>query len=216
MSAPIHDTVMVADRHPACQVLGPGTRYAIWVQGCPLSCTGCVSPQWIPFTGGIPMPAEELAAEIIERAVDGLTLSGGEPFSQAPALVQLVRAVRRARDLSVLSYTGYSLERLRQRGTSDQQALLDELDLLIDGPYSQRRHAALRWRGSRNQRIHVLTERHRDEIEEPDDSAGVQIEVTSEGLLHWIGVPPSPGFRHEMETVLQLATSPLERGGSNE
>jgi anaerobic ribonucleoside-triphosphate reductase activating protein len=193
----------VADLHPACRVLGPGTRYVVWVQGCPLSCPDCVSPQWIPFAGGSPIDVDELAEAVVTRAVDGLTLSGGEPFAHAEPLLRLVRAVRRRRDLSMMSYSGFPIEHLRARGSTAQRALLHELDILVDGPYVRGRHAALRWRGSANQRVHVLTPRHAD-LDPADDCAGLQFEVTAAGDLHWMGVPPTRGFRDALEDAVGL------------
>ncbi|NJP91720.1 radical SAM protein [Nonomuraea sp. FMUSA5-5] len=185
--------VMVADTHPACEVLGPGVRYCVWVQGCPLRCRGCVSPEWIPFEGGTAVPVADLADEIVRTAADGLTLSGGEPFAQAQALAELVTRVRARRDLSVMSYSGHTLEWLRRHGDEHQRRLLSLLDLLVDGPYVAGRHAALRWRGSANQRLHRLTDRHRD-LPGPDESAGLRIEITPDRRVHWLGVPPVPGF----------------------
>jgi anaerobic ribonucleoside-triphosphate reductase activating protein len=195
-------TLMIADTHPDCRVLGPGSRFAVWVQGCPLSCRGCVSPQWIPFEGGRPVDVDDLAAEIVTTAVDGLTLSGGEPFAQAPALARLVAAVRTERDLSVLCYSGYTLGWLENRGDAAQRALLGQLDVLIDGPYAERLHGDLRWRASSNQRVHRLSSRPLPD--EPDTSAGLQLEITPDGSVTWLGVPPVPGFRQDFERVLGL------------
>jgi anaerobic ribonucleoside-triphosphate reductase activating protein len=208
------ERLTVARTHPACTVLGPGSRFVVWVQGCPLSCPGCVSPQWIPLAGGGSVSVDELADEIAERAVDGLTLSGGEPFAQAAALARLVRRVRDRRDLSVLSYSGYSLRRLREHGTPAQRALLGQLDLLIDGPYQQARHADLRWRGSANQRVHQLTDRHAGELAEPDVGVGIQLDITADGSVAWAGVPPVPRFRERFEAAIGLtAAEPEGRRG---
>jgi anaerobic ribonucleoside-triphosphate reductase activating protein len=198
------EVLRVADLHRDCRVLGPGSRFAVWVQGCPLSCPGCISPQWIPFDGGRAMDVDVLAEEIAETAVDGLTVSGGEPFAQAPALVKLVTAVRERRDLSVLCYSGHRLSWLRERGDAAQRALLAQLDVLIDGPYSARLHADLRWRGSSNQQVHRLSERDLPGFDGPDVSAGLQLEVTTDGDVQWLGVPPIPGFRQEFERRLGL------------
>ncbi|MBM2620934.1 radical SAM protein [Actinoplanes sp. LDG1-06] len=195
-------TVRIAALHPSCTVLGPGRRFVVWVQGCPLNCRDCVSPQWIPARGGRVVPVAELADRIIAEAADGLTLSGGEPFAQADALVRLVETVRRRRDLSVLSYSGYTIEHLRRHGTPDQHRLLDRLDLLIDGPYRPDRHADLLWRGSDNQRIHRLTDRHADLPGAAGPGAGLQFEVGADGSLRWMGVPPVPGFRRRLEQAM--------------
>jgi anaerobic ribonucleoside-triphosphate reductase activating protein len=198
------DVLMVADRHPACRVLGPGTRYALWVQGCPLSCRGCVSPQWIPFAGGSPVPVDDLAREITATADDGLTVSGGEPFAQAAALVRLVSRIRASRDLSIMAYTGYTLGFLARHGDPAQRRLLQLLDLLVDGPYVAARHSDLRWRGSDNQRIRQLSGRHQADLAGADRSAGLQFEITTDAAVHWMGVPPVPGFRGDLERALGL------------
>ncbi|WP_372661571.1 4Fe-4S single cluster domain-containing protein [Amycolatopsis kentuckyensis] len=198
------DFLTVAETHPACRVLGPGTRYVVWVQGCPLSCAGCVSPQWIPFDGGHRVAVAELAEEIAGSGADGLTLSGGEPFAQAGALARLVTTVRSRRDLSVLCYTGHTLEHLRRHGDPGARALLSEVDILIDGPYVAARHADLRWRASANQRVHDLTGRNAADLAAPDTGSGLQIEILPEGSVHWLGVPPIPGFRQKFERALGL------------
>lgn len=150
------------------------------------------------------MPVADLAARIAEQAADGLTVSGGEPFAQAGPLALLIDLVRARRDLSVLAYTGFTLEHLRRRGTDDQRRLLGRLDLLIDGPYLAHRHADLRWRGSANQRIHRLTGRHDDVGDGTEPGVGLQFEVSAAGHLQWLGVPPVPGFRSRLEEALGI------------
>jgi anaerobic ribonucleoside-triphosphate reductase activating protein len=198
--------IRLAETHPRCQVLGPGTRFVLWVQGCPLHCAECTSPTWIPETGGVEVGVDDLAEQIIETAVDGLTLSGGEPFAQASALADLVARVRAARDLSVMSYSGYVVEHLRRHGDAAQRRLLESLDILVDGPYLAHRHARLRWRGSANQRLHYLTDRHRPQP--GDDSAGLQVELGSDGAVRWLGVPAVRQFRVEFERRLGLSPAP--------
>ncbi|MFI5906478.1 4Fe-4S single cluster domain-containing protein [Dactylosporangium sp. NPDC051541] len=206
---PVHAadaTIRLAETHPRCEVLGPGIRFAVWVQGCPLHCAECTSPAWIPEVGGVEVGVGELADRIADQAIDGLTLSGGEPFAQAAELADLVARVRARRDLSVMSYTGYVLEHLRRHGDAAQHRLLDALDILVDGPYLANRHARLRWRGSANQRLHYLTGRHRPLPD--DDSAGLQIELGADGAIRWLGVPAVRQFRVEFERRLGLAPAP--------
>ncbi|GAA2902785.1 hypothetical protein GCM10010472_71240 [Pseudonocardia halophobica] len=198
--------LVVAATHRSCHVLGPGNRYALWVQGCPFRCPGCVSPQWLAFTGGKRLAVDDLVLDIVSFAVDGLTVSGGEPFAQAAGLVALVRQIRQSRDLSLCCYTGYTLEALR-RGSPAQRELLGLVDLLVDGPYVRSRHAPLRWRASTNQRLHVLTDRHLDVLTEPDDPAGLQIEIGPDGEAQWLGVPHTPGFREALAAAADLVES---------
>jgi anaerobic ribonucleoside-triphosphate reductase activating protein len=193
----------VARRLDRCTVLGPGARAVIWVQGCPLRCRGCVAAETLPFEGGTAHPVAELADWICGLPdIEGVTLSGGEPFSQAAALAELLDAVRARRpELGAMAYSGFRYEALR-RGDPDRRALLRRLDLLVDGPYVASQHGSLRWRGSANQRIVALTDRYPDLAAQPDTSAGIELSVEADGTLSWAGVPPSPGFREGLEEQL--------------
>ncbi len=137
--------------------LGPGKRLAMWVYGCRRRCDGCISPE---LQGpGERQPLDKVIADLLPwlPAADGLTISGGEPFNQASALATLIRALREERDIEVLMYTGYLLEELQQR--PETAGLLALVDLLVDGPFIQAAANTLQWRGSDNQRIHLLTPR---------------------------------------------------------
>ncbi|MET8824417.1 4Fe-4S single cluster domain-containing protein [Streptomyces sp. NPDC004610] len=193
----------MARRLDRCTVLGPGTRAVLWVQGCPLRCRGCVAAETLPFEGGTAHPVDELADWLCALpGIEGVTLSGGEPFSQAAALAALLDTVRARRpDLSAMAYSGFRYEALRAGGP-DRRALLSRLDLLVDGPYVAARHAGLRWRGSANQRIVALSGRYARLADEPDTSAGVEVSLEPDGSLSWAGVPPTPGFREGFEERL--------------
>ncbi|MCA9176677.1 MAG: radical SAM protein [Planctomycetales bacterium] len=152
--------INVADRVPRTEAEGPGARYAIWVQGCPLRCPGCCNPEMLEFRPAERIEAGALAEEILRVAdIEGVTLLGGEPFAQAPALGAMAERVREA-GLSVMAFSGFTLEQLRER--EDAAALLSHVDLLVDGPYleGQAVHDR-RWIGSANQRVHFLTPRYR-------------------------------------------------------
>ncbi|TWV48896.1 radical SAM protein, partial [Streptomyces misionensis] len=186
-----------------CTALGPGSRAVIWVQGCPLRCPGCVAAETLPFEGGTSRSVAELADWLCGLdGIEGVTFSGGEPFGQARALVELLDAVRERRaDFGAMAYSGFRHEALR-RGGPDRRALLDRLDLLVDGPYLAARHGSLRWRGSDNQRLIPLTDRYRQVLAEPDTTAGIELSVEVDGSFSWAGVPPEPGFRERLEEQL--------------
>lgn len=153
------------------------------------------------------MSIDAVAQSIVESSsdIEGLTISGGEPFGQAAAVTALIAQVRdQVPEISALAYTGFRLEWLRRRGTAAHRELLRVLDVLIDGPYRESMHQPLRWRGSANQRIHCLSPRHRDIIGEPDVSAGVEFRVESDGGYSWAGVPPIRGFRQVLGEVLEI------------
>ncbi|GHJ47147.1 hypothetical protein Cs7R123_44890 [Catellatospora sp. TT07R-123] len=155
------DIVNVAATCVGTAALGPGHRSVVWVQGCPFDCPGCLAPDWIPQRQARLVDAETLAEELLsDAAVDGLTLSGGEPMGQASGLAATVRAARRRRELSVICFTGFRLEALRRRPPGPGvEELLAEVDVLIDGPYRADRNDGVGLRGSDNQQIHHLTDR---------------------------------------------------------
>lgn len=96
-----------------------------------------------------------LAERIRENPLlDGLSLSGGEPFDQPEACGELAEWARAA-GLHVMAWTGYTFEQLTgPEGTSDRLRLLRSLDLLVDGPFIlELRSLELPWRGSANQRV---------------------------------------------------------------
>jgi anaerobic ribonucleoside-triphosphate reductase activating protein len=145
------------------QVEGPGLRACVWVQGCSIRCPGCFSPQTWDADGGESADAVQLGERIAaDEAIEGVTFLGGEPFEQAAALA-LVGARARAAGRSVMVFTGYEYEHLRDAGRADWDALLATTDLLVDGPYDWRRPDRVRpWVGSTNQRFHCLTDRYAD------------------------------------------------------
>ena len=138
-------------------VNGPGKRFVLWLQGCPLHCPVCINPDYIPQVSRKHLSVSETAAYILSIPnLEGITYSGGEPTLQAEALALLNDKLRMA-GLTIVSYSGYTLADLQKRPESAIAAFLDGLDILIDGPYQQTDAASLPWRGSRNQQIHFLT-----------------------------------------------------------
>jgi len=140
---------------------GPGERFVLWLQGCGRRCPGCFNPEFQPFVRRERVTSEGVAGKVLRtEGIDGVSFTGGEPMMQARGLFELARMVR-ARGLSVFCYTGFTLEELQGSWNPWVLALLRQVDVLIDGPYEQDQAAALRWRGSRNQRVHFLTDRYR-------------------------------------------------------
>lgn len=142
--------------------LGPGERVCLWLQGCARSCPDCISPELLPITG--PETEERLLADILLRTASlgkctGLTISGGEPFLQASALLRLLGLVRSGFE-DILVYTGFTLEELRREACGPAgKECLNRIDVLIDGPYvRERNHRECVLRGSDNQIIHYLNQ----------------------------------------------------------
>ncbi len=172
-------------------VLGPGTRFCIWTQGCMQRCPGCLAPEAQPLESGYLMSIKELAHTIIDdRQLDGITISGGEPFLQAEALIELLDMVHAERDLGVIVYTGYLFEEIQTNFLPGAAALLSRIDLLIDGPYIEALNDNGALRGSSNQRILPLTDRYTaflSQYGQPDQRKTELLTV--EGHFFMAGVP---------------------------
>jgi anaerobic ribonucleoside-triphosphate reductase activating protein len=172
---------------------GPGRRYAIWVQGCPMRCPGCCNPELLPFAGtrGVaktPTPVAELLERVLAASArsapsasspfEGISLLGGEPFAQAPALAVLAERVRAA-GLGVMVYSGFRLAELEAKIAADEPGvarLLAATDLLVDGRYERERPDHVRrWIGSTNQQLHFLSDRYR--ASDPVFRSGETIEL---------------------------------------
>ncbi|MEZ4452215.1 MAG: 4Fe-4S single cluster domain-containing protein [Nannocystaceae bacterium] len=144
---------------PRTEAEGPGLRYALWVQGCPLRCKGCCNPEFLEFRPADRRRAGALIDEAIAAGVEGVSLLGGEPFAQADALAIVAEGVRAA-GLTVMIYSGYTIAELRALPGPGPARLLAACDLLVDGRYdAARRSDARRFIGSDNQVLHVLSDR---------------------------------------------------------
>jgi anaerobic ribonucleoside-triphosphate reductase activating protein len=150
----------VAQIVPCTEAEGPGKRFALWFQGCPLRCPGCCNPEMLPFDGGTPMALEDVVAQMRDTpGLEGITLLGGEPLAHAAGGAALARAAHEM-NLNVMMFTGYLLENARQMPDPAVQELLAETDILVDGPYLRELpETTRRWIGSSNQRIHFLSDR---------------------------------------------------------
>lgn len=133
---------------------GPGLRFTVFTQGCRHACPGCHNPETHDPAGGEEVSVEALALRLEKNPlIEGLTLSGGEPFLQAEECARLARLAR-ALGLTVWTYTGFLYERLAASEHPGWRALLAETDVLVDGPYVEaERSYGLPFRGSRNQRL---------------------------------------------------------------
>lgn len=201
----------IASIAPRTQALGPGTRAAIWVQGCPLNCAGCLAPNWIPFIPATQLTSEEVLERLDLDSITGITFSGGEPMEQAAGLAALARLARRKKDLDLICFTGYRYERLLKNPPNNGVSeLLAEVDVLIDGPFIQALNDSIGLRGSSNQRIIHLTSRLQEHDFE-SHTRNVEITVT-DGELAFVGIP-TPGI---LSAMRRANDANLERMECNE
>lgn len=151
----------VAARVPSTEAEGPGKRYALWVQGCPLRCPGCCNPHMLEDKDVEWLSVDDIADEVLSVPdIEGITFIGGEPFFQAEGLASLAQRVRAA-GLSVMVFSGFTYEQIKSANRADYNQLLAEIDLLVDGPYIEKKRVHhRRWIGSDNQQVRFLTERY--------------------------------------------------------
>lgn len=176
------------------RVLGPGKRFALWLQGCCAECPGCVAPEFCPFDGGRLISIETLAEKMIaDEDTEGITVSGGEPFLQADKLCALLGIVKSARpDTSVIIYSGFTYQQLRESGDKNIAMILDSyVDVLIDGRYIEELNDNRGLRGSSNQQVIFLTDKYVGNEEFLSDRKRLGHFVTEKngGSLYMIGVP---------------------------
>ncbi len=143
---------------------GPGVRVSVFVSGCTNCCEGCFQPQTWDFTYGrfYDKKMEDYIIEELSKShYQGLTILGGEPFepSNQKELIHLIRRVREELpDRNIWMYTGFTYDKDLCPGgrkyTKQTDAILDEIDVLVDGRFEQaQRDLMLKYRGSSNQRI---------------------------------------------------------------
>ncbi|MEK9135171.1 MAG: 4Fe-4S single cluster domain-containing protein [Patescibacteria group bacterium] len=167
---------------------GPGERAVVWVQGCNRRCAGCFNPETQPFATKELVTVEELENRIaVIKGISGVTFSGGEPFEQASQLAELAKKIH-GLGLTVVCFTGYTLEQLREANRKDWNAILQEVDLLIDGTFIESERCAEPYRGSANQKLHFLSGRIRpEEVAEAHQTA--ELTLSLDGSLTATGFP---------------------------
>ena len=187
------DAVNVAHTAERCRVLGPGERFVLWVQGCPLHCPGCHNPDFLAFRDATWIEVSLLFERITHvSGIEGATFVGGEPFAQAIALASLGQQIRRT-GLTVMVYSGYTFAELTSGQVPDAELLLNAADLLMDGPYVKDLPTQRPWRGSDNQRLIALSSCYADKVEAWNGQLGQDFEmrVSADGTLEILGIPPA-------------------------
>lgn len=155
------------------RVLGPGKRIGIWVQGCLKRCPKCIAGPFLREEGGVSYPVEVLKDEILfylqSTDAAGITISGGEPLLQWPALRSILQSLRaKAKPFSCVLYTGYkrlSSGNFEGLNGGKAEGIEDLVDLIIDDEYVDQLNDGAFMRGSSNQGLHFLNSSFQTEFE---------------------------------------------------
>lgn len=139
------------------RTLGPGNRFVIWVNGCYRKCVGCVSQRLQAFNPFNEQNVIKYLSQFNLSKVDGVTISGGEPFEQYMDLCKAVKYFNQQGIEDILIYTGYTIDELRARKNAEIDYILEHIAVLIDGPYIQELDSGYgNLKGSDNQRVIIL------------------------------------------------------------
>lgn len=182
--------------HYPVTTLGPGKRVGIWLQGCSIRCPGCISADTWASGHHVTTIADVMDGlrEWLPLA-DGITVSGGEPFDQAPALLALLTAIRGAFAGDIFVYSGYPFERLQD----ELSVATGLIDALMTDPFVAGMRQTLPLRGSDNQRLHLLTplglERFEPFTVPNRQPPKFDVMFDEDGTVWFAGVPSQDAFR---------------------
>ena len=178
--------IRIASLLPESQVNGPGRRSVVHLQGCSLACPGCFNRHTHEEGEGRLVPVAEVVNFLVTHAVDGVTISGGEPFQQEESLLRLVRMLRQHGVESILIFTGYRYDEVVALPLG--AAILEDVDVLIAGRYEATQATRGSLMASMNQRAHLLTEFY--SLDDLDLGGNLEITIAPDGTIHLTGFPP--------------------------
>ena len=200
--------VQINKVHFPVTALGPGQRLGIWFQGCSIGCKGCISRDTWPPKDSRDIDIEDLfqkCTSLTRGELDGITISGGEPFEQPEGLHRLVQRFVRWREakrlhFDILCYSGMSMRRLRQKFPDT----LSFIDALIAGPFVEDQAPGGAWAGSGGQQLVILSQignaiYTKQVLESAVARPTLQVSV-DEQHIWYIGVP-RPGDMRKLETA---------------
>jgi anaerobic ribonucleoside-triphosphate reductase activating protein len=167
---------------------GPGNRFVIWFQGCTLRCRGCYNPDThssgpreVTSVGSL---LQRIAADA--EGLDGVTITGGEPFEQPHALLALLRGLREEMDTSLLVFSGHTVTEIKRLPLGRE--ILSCLDIIIAGRFLDGQRLGCGLRGSMNKRIHLLTDRHT--LDEVEATPTAELLIDAAGRIAITGIDP--------------------------
>jgi anaerobic ribonucleoside-triphosphate reductase activating protein len=148
---------------------------------------------WVPGKGESTVEALLEAITPWTKIADGLTISGGEPFDQPAALLEMLLGAKRLFDGDVLVYSGYPIEKL------DLTPFNGLIDVLMSDPFDRMAPQSLRLRGSDNQRLNFLTDKGKERFSQcsvgPREQAFDVMFDDETGEVFFVGIPRSGDMR---------------------
>jgi anaerobic ribonucleoside-triphosphate reductase activating protein len=141
-------------------------------------------------------------------AADGLTVSGGEPFDQPEALLELLRRVKTLDVDDVLVYSGYAAREIAERYPEFFAGQDKLITAFVDGPFEEENTTDSIWKGSGNQAFHLFNNKFAARYEAWTQGRARKLQwVKDKDRRFLVGIP-------RQEDVLRLKNlSPRLTGG---
>ena len=135
---------------------GPGIRYVIFMQGCPMRCLYCHNPDTWQMQGGTEVTSEEIIAEYKKNisfySRGGITVTGGEPLMQTDFLIDLFKKAKRDKIHTCIDTSGITYSESNSAYIEKLDELMSYTDLvMLDIKHiDSEKHRALTSHGNEN------------------------------------------------------------------
>lgn len=167
------------------RVNGPGKRFTLWTQGCSKGCVDCFNPETWSNKNNIVLSTHEIFELIKEEEIDGVTITGGDPFEQEEELLDLLILISNlSLSKGVIVFTGFTYDEIRENKIREK--CCDYIDVLIDGRYEKENRVSDCFKGSSNQNIIYFSSKVKEEELIMDQEVEVSL---SDGIISVTGFP---------------------------
>lgn len=112
---------------------GPGIRFVVFMQGCPMRCKYCHNPDTWDFSGGTEYSVEDVVSRAVKyrnyyKNGGGVTVSGGEPLVQAEFVAELFKLLKEKGIRTALDTSGIIFDNATK---AKIDAVLENCDLVM-------------------------------------------------------------------------------------
>lgn len=170
---------------------GPGVRFVIFFQGCPMRCKYCHNPDTWPLTGGKEMEVGEIL-DAFERnrgfyREGGITATGGEPMMQIDFLTELFEEAHRRDIDTCLDTSGIAYNENSAENVAKVDRLLESTDLVMLDIK------------------HIDPEKHKELVSQPNDQIlAFAKHLSDKGIPIWIRHVVVPGITDDDKYLFEL------------
>ncbi|MBD5473404.1 MAG: pyruvate formate lyase-activating protein [Lachnospiraceae bacterium] len=170
---------------------GPGTRFVVFVQGCPMRCAYCHNPDTWPMNGGTLMDPEEIYEQYKRNesfyTKGGITVTGGEPLMQVDFLIDLFTLAKKDHVHTCIDSSGIAFK-------PDNKPFIEKLDKLME--LTDLVMLDIK---------HIDPEKHKELTDQPNDGILAFASYLNEkGVDMWIRHVVVPGITDDDKYLFEL------------